>query len=84
MKEVENIIEKIDTLKKQFEENRNKIGELDSKIREIVSNSDNMEILENISNRIVHLKKINEDIDDTILDLERKLAILNRYELENL
>lgn len=84
MKDVTDIIDKIDKLKKQFEENKQKISEIDNKIQEIVLNSDNTEALESMSQQIVHLKKINENIDETLLELERKLEIIHRYELENL
>ena len=84
MKEVTDIIDKIDTLKKQFEENKQKISEIDIKIQEVIMSSDNIEALENMSQQIVHLKEINENIDETILELERRLEILNRYKIESL
>ena len=84
MKEITSVIDEIETLKKQFEENKRKINELDHKIQEIILNSNSNEALENISNQIIDLKKNNENIDEIILELERKLEILHRFELENL
>lgn len=84
MKEITSIINEIDTLKKQFDKNKQKITELDGKIQEVILDSNNTKALETISNQIVDLKKNNENIDGIILELERKLEILHRYELENL
>ncbi|MHA1784484.1 MAG: hypothetical protein ACTSVY_01535 [Candidatus Helarchaeota archaeon] len=84
MKEINDIIEKIDLLKKQFEKNKKKINELDKKIQEIDLNSNNTTIIENIAGNIINLKSINQNIDETILELERKLEILSRYQLEHI
>ena len=84
LKEIKEIIDKIDTLKKQFKDNKQKIFNLDDKIQDLDFASDNTEVLDNISNQIINLKNLNEDIEENILELERKIQILSRFELEQM
>ena len=85
LKEVEEIVKKIDTLKEQFTKNREKIHGLDARIQDLDFNASNAEeVLANITEKINNLKQLNEKIEENMLDLERKIQILSRFELEKM
>jgi len=85
LKEVEEIVKKIDTLKEQFNNNKEKIHGLDAKIQDLDLNADNTEqLLLSITDQINNLKQLNEKIEENMLDLERKIQILSRFELEKM
>jgi len=85
LKEVEEIVKKIDTLKDQFIKNKEKIHGLDAKIQDLDFNAGNTEeLLINITDQINNLKQLNEKIEENMLDLERKIQILSRFELEKM